>query len=128
MTMVLYITACLIHYTAAPNPPTDPRALLITSSNTLSVAWTQSLSGGSSTQPTSYVVFYEATIGEADKRAYGASASRSQAGIANRNSGQYVIRIVATSTQHPSLPAEVTTTNGESQMTTFTLVNFIVKD
>lgn len=106
-----------IHYTAAPNPPTDLRALLITSSNTLSIAWTQSSSEGGSTQPASYVIFYEATIGEADRRGYGVSASSSQAGIANRNSGQYMIRIVATSTQHPSLPAEVTTTNGESQMT-----------
>lgn len=111
------ITVRLVHFTAPPNPPTDLRALLITSSNTLSVAWTQSSSGGSSTPPASYVIFYEATIGEADKRGYGVSASNSQAGIANRNSGRYVVRMVATSTQHPSLPAEATTTNGECQMT-----------
>ena len=96
--MCLHGTSSYI--TAAPSPPTDLRAILITCSNSIAVSWTPP-SGG--TPPTGYIIYYEATSGGADTGSVTVSgASTSEHTITGRARYAYTVRIVALSDQIPS--------------------------
>ena len=102
----------VISFTAAPNPPSDFEVLLINISNTLSVSWTPP-SGG--LQPTKYIIYYSAIVGEADTGIMEVTnSSISHQEIPGRDKEVYTVRIVALSNQLPSIVVEQSTETGES--------------
>ena len=112
------IYSLLVVYTTAPSPPTGPRAIVITGSNSIVVSWTPP-SGG--TPPTGYSIYYEAISGGADTGSVTVSGARtSEVTITGRASGAYTVRIVALSDQLPSnVTAEINTTVGRSMPIVF---------
>ena len=98
----------------ASGHPTDLRAILLTSIDTIIVSWTPP-SGG--TPPTGYIIYYEATSGGVDMGSVTVGgASISEHTITGRTSDAYNVRIVALSIQLPSMEAETITISGESML------------